>query len=418
MKKIIVFLLAAVVIFSFAKCSDSFLESDVVTSEQSALNTASTYNYEDNSSSRYSYFNSSSRYSFGSKSSSSSRYNSSRYNYSTYSIANAQTSGSTTPTFDSLTSLRDYLNGQKNKNIFEIPFKYTGSEQLTPIMLAQMVSAFMVNYQTRGDAKVITITEYPGEHIVDAYFSGNTASLTADEKKAMNKAVQMVSTAKSKAKNSWELELLIHDMLADSITYYDDVRTFSSLENAPRYLSIIGALLDGKANCQGYSDAFYTLASIAGFTVSRMNTETTDDLHVVNTIKLNGLWYVVDVTFDDQTGDTPTNYRLFNVGLDRIKEFFWKPWKEINPIAATSPKEYYYNYKGIVFNNAQALAQYVTDQWLAGNKTVRGTVANLSDAEAIKTPLKKLLDNTGKAWDYRYWCSNTGKDIYYTFTFK
>lgn len=417
MKKIITFVLAAVVLFSFAECSGLFTDSNPISSQSDNSATSFDYASSDNSSSEYTPFYTSSGNRFGNKNSS--KYSSSsRYNYSSNRYSSNKSSSETAPTFYSLTSLRDYLNQQKNKDVFEIPFKYKGSDELTPRMLAQMVSALFVNYKTSGDLRKLTVTEYPGDHIVDAYFSGNSSSLTANEKKAMDKAIQMVNTAKSKAKNSWELELLIHDMLADHITYYDDVRDFDRPEDAPRYLTIIGALLDGKANCQGYSDAFYTLASIAGFTVSRMNTETTDDLHVINTIKLNGLWYVVDVTFDDQAGDAPTNYRLFNVGLDRIEEFFWKPWKEINKIAATSPKEYYYNYKGTLFNSADSLAQYVVNKWLSGEKTIRAAVLNLSNSEAIEAPLSKLLDKTGKAYNYRYWCSNSGKDLYYTFVFK
>ncbi len=399
MKKIIIFLLAIVSIFSCASCTG--FSSDYNITESFNSNQVSYYSY-------------SSDFTFEAPSSYSS---SSRYNYSSNNFSNAQSSNDTVPTFYSLDSLRDYLNQQKNKNVFEIPFKFKGSDEITPRMLAQMTSALFVNHNLSGDTHTLTVSEYPGDHIVDAYFNSDKSGLTADEKKAMEKAIQMVNTAKSKAKNNWELELQIHDMLADHITYYDDVRDFDRPEDAPRYLTIIGALLDGKANCQGYSDAFYTLASIAGFTVSRMNTETTDDLHVVNTILLNGSWYVVDVTFDDQGSEAPTNYRLFNAGLDRIEEFFWKPWKEINKISATSPKEYYYNYKGTLFSNAQSLAQYVVNCWQGGEKTIRGAVTNLSDYKSIETPLSDLLEKTGKAYNYKYWCSNSGKDIYYTFVF-
>ena len=208
-------------------------------------------------------------------------------------------------------------------------------------------------------------------------------------------------------------------MLADNINYYNDAAVdFDKLTDAPRYISIVGALLDKKANCQGYSDAFYTLASMAGFTVSRMNVETPDDLHVTNTISLNGRWYVVDVTFDDQDDKGPLNYRLFNAGLDQIHEFTWKPWKEINKISATSGRDYYYNYKENLFNNINSFVDYVVGKWLNGEKTVIAAIKNQSDGKTVEKSLKSAMDKTGKAYNYNYWYFDDTKDFYYKIDFK
>ena len=343
---------------------------------------------------------------------------SSRYNFLDDFLSGDNQSGSV-PAFSDLRQLSDYLNEQKNKNVLKIPFKYNGNEELDPQMLAQMVSAFYVTDTVVGDKHTLNITEYPGDRIVDAYSSGNKSSLTSDEKRAMDKAIQMVSSAKSKAKNNWELELSLHDMLVEHITYYsDDKLNFERLEDAPEYLTVVGALLDGKANCQGYSDAFYTLASMAGFTVSRMNVETPDDLHVTNTISLNGRWYVVDVTFDDQGEEAPANHRLFNAGLDYVNEYSWKYWKEINPIAAMSGVDYYYNNKGISFYTMKSFAEYTVNKWLAGEKSVDGMVKNQKNGEAIEGELSKLLNNTGKAYNYTYWYYEDSKNLYYTIEFK
>lgn len=397
MKKFIAFLLTAVMLFSFWGCDGSFSEysltSDGKFSFDSDYNATSSKSYNEYSSP----LDLSSR--------------NSAHNYSSQGFVG-------TPTLYSLNELKDYLNSQKNKDIFKIPFYYKGSENLEPQMLAQMTNAFYINYTYQGDFYEVEITEYPGEHIADAYLKNDKSSLTADEKKAMDKAVQMVNTAKQNAETEWELELLLHDMIADRVTYYDNTRDFDDPAKAPRYLSIIGALLDGKANCQGYTDAFYTLATMAGFTVSRMSVETKDDLHGVNTILLDGSWYVVDVTFDDQDNGNPTVYYLFNAGLDQIKEIFWKPWKEVNKISATSTKHYYYKHTNTLFNDIPSLAQYAANQWLNSQSTVRGAVKNQSNVKAIEKELSKVLDKSGRAYNYTYWCYNDTKDLYYTIEFK
>ena len=238
------------------------------------------------------------------------------------------------PTFSSLTALRDFMTAKKEADVMTFTFKYTGPE-LSGQSIAQMTNACVVNRNRNGQVYTVTMTEYPGDRIVDAYFSGDSSELNAAEKSAMSKAVQLVNQAKAKAKNTFELEVLLHDTLCDMVTYDDHTRDVPDARNPPRNLTVVGALLDGRANCQGYTDAFYTLASIAGFTVRRLSTYTPDDLHMTNTIYLNNAWYVVDVTFDDVNGDE-RNYRLFNAGVDVIHEYTWDPEKETQPIARTS----------------------------------------------------------------------------------
>lgn len=383
MKKIVGLLLALVTVFSLSGCIDDVEE---ILNNESADSSSEIYG------------------------------NHSSYKESSYS---ENSSDMPCPTFYSLNDLRDYLNVQKDNDKFKISFKYKGKDMIEAQMLAQMTSACYVWYDGYDDVHTVTITEYPGDRIVDAYFSNNKSDLTADEKKVMEKAIQMVTSAKSKANDNWELELLLHDMLADSITYYTDsrVNNIESVDKIPRFITAIGAFLDGKANCQGYSDAFYILASMAGFTVSRMNVETADDLHVINTILLNGKWYVVDVTFDDQEDDKTKNYRYFNAGLDQINEYGWKSWKEIHKIASNSGNSFYYNHKNLVFNSMDTFITHLETQWENGETVIRGMLKNHSDPHAIKTLLENRLNKYGRAYSYKYGCYNDGKNLYYTVEF-
>ncbi len=64
------------------------------------------------------------------------------------------------------------------------------------------------------------------------------------------------------------------------------------MSNQPRFVTAIGALLDGKANCQGYSDAFYMLGRIGG--------TANGGLHEWNTITYGDeKTYLIDVTAGD-----------------------------------------------------------------------------------------------------------------------
>ena len=335
-------------------------------------------------------------------------------------------------TFTTPEALSKYLNEQKEKNIFNISFYYNGDEEITPQEMAQMVSCFCISY-SQGDEKnlhTIAITEYPGDRIVDAYSKNNEASLNAVERATLEKALSMLSVVKSKARNEWETELYIHDMLINHITYYDEEVEAEEMANAtadtesdteglkssPRFLTAVGALLDGKANCQGYTDAFYLLASLSGFEVGRMNVKAGDAPHVVNTILLNRNWYVVDVTFDDLGDDLGSSYRMFNAGLDQINELSWEPQNEIHKIAPFSSDYSYYIRKGLAFNNADDLAERIKEKWLAGQQTIKCVLRDETNGDVLKTALEKALKTSGKECSYNLWYYDDGKDLYYTVT--
>ncbi len=340
-----------------------------------------------------------------------------RYTTSTATTSTTKPSDSY-PRFSSLTALRDYMNSQKDADVLKLTFEYTGRETLTAQLMAQMTNACYVSFTRSGNVYTGTLTEYPGDRIVDAYFSGDSSKLNSAEKTAMNKAVQMVNEAKAKAANNFELEVLLHDALCDMITYDDRTREISDPNDLPRNLTVIGALLDGKANCQGYSDAFYTLASIAGFTVSRMSVYSASDLHMTNTIHLNGRWYVVDLTYDDTNNDE-RNYRLFNAGVDLIREYTWDAEKEIHPIAKTSDSVYYYHYTNSAYTSMQTMVDAIVTAWSQNGQTkVRAMLKNNTNTDAFNDMLKSALNKTGKKYSYEYRYYKNGRDTFYTVTFK
>lgn len=75
-----------------------------------------------------------------------------------------------------------------------------------------------------------------------------------------------------------------------------------NMNHQPRFVTAIGALVDGKANCQGYTDAFYMLGRMLGLNVGRISGTANNEPHQWNTITYSdGKTYFVDVTWDDQT---------------------------------------------------------------------------------------------------------------------
>lgn len=227
-------------------------------------------------------------------------------------------------------------------------------------------NAFWVGTAPYGNSRFcVTLKLYPGERMLQAYQTGDESRLSADEKKALATARTILKDAQSSSKNNMELEIALHDAICERVTYDSPVLSGTEEKikwNDPQYETVhafetaVGALLNGKANCQGYSDAFYLLASMAGFTVSRQSgTSIGSEIepggpHRFNTICLDGKWYIVDVTFDDpkrDSGPQVRSYCLLNAGKD-IGSAFYKAWDaaiEPHPIEQTSGPMYYYNYR-------------------------------------------------------------------------
>ncbi|MGN0696230.1 MAG: transglutaminase domain-containing protein [Oscillospiraceae bacterium] len=68
-------------------------------------------------------------------------------------------------------------------------------------------------------------------------------------------------------------------------------------ENGQYVDNVYGALVDGKALCEGYAKAFSYLCGRAGIENVIVTGKTTTD-HMWNMVKLDGNWYHVDVTWD------------------------------------------------------------------------------------------------------------------------
>ncbi len=317
-----------------------------------------------------------------------------------------------------LLQLRDFAAEQMAQGNLEFSFKYKGTEPFDPGIIAQMSGACFVRAVQQGTVYHITLTQFPGDRIVNAYFSGDSSALSQEESKALEIAVEMVEQARENAGTNWDLELLLHDALAEQITYSDAPIDYDKPEDQPRHLTVIGALLDGEANCQGYSDAFYTLASIAGFQVGRLSVETSTDPHMVNTICIDGQWYVVDLTYND-SADEILSYHLFNAGLDLIgQEYTWAEEVALHPIAARSDENSYLIRNGLVFEDLDTLAEFVAEDWAErGNTVIHAMLSGEPDSEKLSGALPDALKKWGKSYSYSIWHKSNGLDSFYTVVF-
>ena len=117
--------------------------------------------------------------------------------------------------------------------------------------------------------------------------------------------------------NEYERERLLHDALAKRVTYRDGKNAHNAY----------GALVEGKAVCEGYARAFQYILYQSGIQCliaegSSINPSTgLAEAHAWNVVYIGGQYYHVDLTWDD-TDDvqTPVMYPYFNVTTSQINE--------------------------------------------------------------------------------------------------
>lgn len=107
----------------------------------------------------------------------------------------------------------------------------------------------------------------------------------------------------------FEREMLLHDRLAKSITY--DL-------NEKYAHTAYGALVNGRAVCDGYTQAFQYLLQRVGIQSFMVTGAGNGGNHAWNIVRIDGKYYNVDLTWDDQESDTFHAY--FNLTDERIKE--------------------------------------------------------------------------------------------------
>ena len=130
----------------------------------------------------------------------------------------------------------------------------------------------------------------------------------AEAKQYMAQLEQEVNKFPVKGISRYEKIKSINDKLCTDIDY---------VLNAPHAHEPYGALIDHEAVCEGYAEAFKLICdrekipciTVVGYGYGNHNGKITGEGHKWNYVKMeDGLWYLIDVTWNDQTNGGSTGY--------------------------------------------------------------------------------------------------------------
>ena len=339
--------------------------------------------------------------------------------------------------FQTIRDVRDFLK-QKAANM-ETEFTFHCSGDLFKLLLSDMqcggvnIPGFSLIQSLFCDAKIQkhSLTYYPtkgeiqvkclywqGWRLATLYEQGKMATLTEQEQHVLRTALEIVNEVKAKTDNPWTIEKLLNDAICQRIKYpsfYSDFSFGSSDLKPPKEEESVLTLFEkGIADCEGYSDTFYLLGTLAGLDVRYIVGTLNGGGHAWNLVFLDGEWHFLDVTNNDYNtsgfsySDAPitNHYYYFNLGQQEAREnFAWEDRYSAVPIAPkTRNYLYYYTSHGNqIYTDLQALSSYISSCRKAGDQEIAAMVDGSIAIEEIKKMLQNDFGGKGiKSYSWLY----------------
>ncbi len=229
---------------------------------------------------------------------------------------------------------------------------------------------------------------YSGSSVVAIYpqymMSGQ---VLADAKQAVEARVQQLLALLNEDMSQYEMELIIHDALVNDCRYVDGVNAHS----------LYGALVEGKAVCEGYAEAFQYLMHRIGINCIQISGYA-GEAHAWNAVQIGTSWYYTDVTWDDPVmsgGQNHLGHGYFNLTREQMDEDHLA-YEEYIPLPEAVDTEFnYYVYNGMAAEHFDL--QQVVD-WLKASDEVSFYVAGDVDAyiQQLLNNVEQIVRLTGK----------------------
>lgn len=139
---------------------------------------------------------------------------------------------------------------------------------------------------------------------------------------AFESAAEKIISQAAGGLSPFELELYLHDKLLETCSYDDAAMEAYTAESTTgegheTSYTAYGALVEGKAVCQGYTDAMGYLLSAVGIDNTSVFGKSAGVNHIWNAVKIEGDWYYLDATWDDVEGESGC-YDYFNITEEQL----------------------------------------------------------------------------------------------------
>ena len=186
--------------------------------------------------------------------------------------------------------------------------------------------------------------------------------------------------------NDFEREEYINNYIIDNCRYDEEAAENNDVQGNEN--DAYGALVDGKAVCEGYSKAFQLLCNKANIDCVLLSGTADSDNHAWNGVKIGGDWYQIDVTWDDVDDFIYDSHEYFNLTDSLMYEDH-----------TLSPK--YSEIDAESFLNLESWCNFYVPKCTAEKYNYHNycynykypTVSNLDDSDNVSTAIAKAAKN-------------------------
>ena len=255
-----------------------------------------------------------------------------------------------------------------------------------------------------GNVKFIVPTySYTGDTLAQmrATFDKQIAIFTADIRDTMT---------------DYQKELHLHEALNQFITYgYPS--SGSNLISHTAY----GAMVNGLAVCDGYAKAFQTLLHAVGIRSYIINGTSQDPAgktvgHAWNCVEIDGNFYHVDLTWDDQTNDTYHAY--FNVDDATILEDHTIDATAYALPVCDKDEAFYFKYLPVYVDTytVDSIAELLVDHGMQVALYIKGDKAEFHTW--FYANIRAIAKKAGVTGGFSYSCAHLGHETHIAITVK
>lgn len=163
-------------------------------------------------------------------------------------------------------------------------------------------------YPSTGAVISVTYTIAPQKHgqtNVQIYNASNIS-------RYYNAMMDVINSVQFNTTTRYDFVKSVHDYLCNNVTYIND---YASCHDA------YGTLVNGNAVCQGYAETFKIFCDLYKIPCVCITGTANGGAHMWNAVQMDdGLWYLLDITWDDQDSYIFTDF--FLIGLQTKDTYF------------------------------------------------------------------------------------------------
>lgn len=209
--------------------------------------------------------------------------------------------------------------------------------------------------------------------------------------------------------DDYEAERYLHDRLLSLCSYDDEAAAASSQQFIDAY-SAYGALVNGKAVCEGYAKAMSLLLHRVNIPATVVLGHSAEDgiAHMWNLVHINGEYYYLDATWNDN--DDQPQYAYFNVTTKQLERTHVLSEGSFTPSCTATKDNYYVRNKTFIQSyDRDTIAEAIARRMQAGETAIHlqfddGKYENgllfLKNVSLTQKMVNRHLSES-TMWDYR-----------------